>query len=95
MQDKPTDLHASFGVHPLKLMSAEQFAALGRESVVFARSVDSETLVRLVPSAEFDEDNGPFILVLSADGTPILVTDSEDSLSAWLEEQPVVLARVH
>jgi hypothetical protein len=93
--DKPENTHARFGVHPLKLMSAAQFAALGLETVVFTRRIDGDALSKLVPDARINVEDGPFILVLSADGKPILVTDSEDSLDAWLEDQPVVVARVH
>ncbi len=99
MHDKPTDkpvnIGAPPGAHPLKLMSAEQFAALGLETVVFARQVDGDALARLVPEAQVEDMGEHFILVMSADGRPILVTDSEDSLQSWLEEQPVVLVTVH
>ena len=99
MQDRPTDkpenMRARFGVHPLKLMSAEQFAALGLESVVFIRQIDGDMLLQLLPDARIDTEEGPFLLVLSADGKPILVTDSEESLETWLEGQPVIVAQVH
>ena len=99
MHDKPTDKLTTDrtrpGLHPLRMLSAEQFAALGLESVVFSRTVDTQTLVRLVPDADVAEMAGPFILVMSADGKPILVTDSPESLDDWLDDQPVVLARVH
>lgn len=93
--DKPENVRAPLGVHPLKLMSAEQFAALGLESVVFSRLIDGAALQNLLPDAHINVEEGPFILVLSADGKPILVTDSEDSLQTWLEDQPVILAQVH
>jgi len=99
MQDKPThkpeNAGTVFGANPLRYLSAEQFAALGLESVVFSRLIDGAALVRLLPDANIDGEGGPFILVMSADGRPILVTDSQDSLEAWLEDQPVSLAEVH
>lgn len=100
MQDRPDHKPASArapydGAHPLKFISAEQFAALGVESVVFKRHIDGDDLIRLLPDAGLDPAEGPFILVLSADGRPVLVTDSMDSLEAWLEDQPVSLASVH
>lgn len=99
MHDKPahkfTEANPPRGLHPLKVMSAEQFAALGLESVVFSRTVDTGTLARLVPEAQIEDETGEFILVMSADGRPVLVTDSAESLEAWLDEQPVVMAPVH
>jgi hypothetical protein len=97
MQDRSADKStaSALDTHMLKLMSPEQFAALGVESMVFTRWIDGTTLVRLLPDARIGIDDGPFILVMSADGNPVLVTDNEDSLEAWLEEQPVVLATVH
>ncbi len=99
MHDKPThkftEDNPQRGLHPLKVMSAEQFAALGLESVVFSRTVDTGTLARLVPEARIEDETGEFILVMSADGRPVLVTDSAESLEGWLEEQPVVMALVH
>ena len=98
MQDKPTFKSGPTdfsGMHPLKLISAEQFAALGVESVVFVREIDGEDLLAMMPQANLQAEAGPFLLVMSADGRPVLVTDSEDSLEAWLEDQPVVLAPVH
>ena len=100
MQDRPDHKPASArapyqDAHPLKFISAEQFAALGTGSVVFKRHIAGDALKRLLPDAAVDPDEGPFILVLSADGKPMLVTDSMDSLEAWLEDQPVSLASVH
>ena len=99
MQDrpdhKPANTRVDYGVNPLKLISAEQFAALGVESVVFKRVMDGDALLELLPEANFDATEGPFILVMSADGRPVLVTDSMDSLESWLEDQPVSLASVH
>jgi len=99
MHDKPThkftEENPQHGLHPLKVMSAEQFASLGLESVVFSRTVDTSTLARLVPEARIEDEAGEFILVMSADGRPVLVTDSAESLEGWLEEQPVVMALVH
>ncbi|MBU1175766.1 MAG: DUF1150 domain-containing protein [Alphaproteobacteria bacterium] len=100
MQDRPTHkpatgARAPVGVNPLKFISREQFAALGVESVVFMRKIDGASLAEMLPQANLDVSEGPFILVLSADGRPVLVTDTRDSLDAWLEEQPVALASVH
>lgn len=92
---KPADADRPVGAHPLKSISPEQFAALGVESVVFMREIDGEALVRIVPEADVNVADGPFLLVMSADGRPVLVTDSHDSLEAWLDEQPVMLASVH
>lgn len=99
MHDKPT--HRSTGdtnlppVNPLKLLSPAEFAALGVHSVVFARAIDASDLSDLLPQAEVHPDAGALILLMSADGTPIMVTDSRDALDDWLQEQPVSLAAVH
>ena len=99
MHDKPThnpeNPSTPVGGQALRFLSAEQFAALGLETVVFSRRIDGQALIRFLPQARVSAEDGPFILVLSADGNPILVTDSEESLEAWLEEQPVSLVTLH
>lgn len=102
MHDKPTHkpVHTLTAkiippVNPLKLLSPEQFAALGVHSVVVAREIEAENLASFLPQAQISADAGPLLLLMSADGTPIMVTDSSEALDEWLEERPVQLATVH
>jgi len=73
-------------LHPLKSLTPAQFAALGGSAVVFVRSIGGEALSRMVKSVEID-DHGSYQLVVSADGSPLFVTDSEDSVTDWLADK--------
>lgn len=82
-------------IHPLKSLSEAEFAALGAHSVVYAREIDAAELSKILPGNDIDPDAGTLELLMSADGTPVLVTDSQDALFAWLDDKPVELATVH
>jgi len=81
-------------VNPLKSLTPAQFAALGGSAVVFVRTIDGEALSRVVGSLEIDE-NEAYQLVMSADGSPLFVTDSEDSVSEWLADRNYGLVMLH
>lgn len=81
--------------NPLKHLSAEEFAALGGQSIVFAHQIDAADLLQMLPETEIDPEAGALQLLMSADGTPILVTDSKDALDAWIEDKPVQEVLVH
>lgn len=82
-------------VHPLKTLSRAEFAALGAHSVVYARQIDAADLRTMLPQTDVDPEAGALQLVMSADGTPVLITDSPEAIDVWLSDQPVELATVH
>lgn len=103
MHDKPQDKsHNKLDnatpeavVNPLKSISAAEFAALGADNVAFVRPISGTELVELVPQAEIEPEDAMVHLLMSGDGTPLLVTDSLDAVDDWLEDKPVSLVSLH
>ncbi|QQR36352.1 DUF1150 family protein [Devosia oryziradicis] len=80
--------------HPLKDLTRAQFAALGGDAVVYVRPVRGAILSLMIHDAEFDAATD-YQLVMSADGTPLLVTDTEDAVIEWLGDKNLGLATLH
>lgn len=81
-------------LHPLKALTRAQFAALGGDAVAYVRPVMGEVLSAMITDAEF-EDEVVYQLVMSADGTPLLVTDTADAVAEWLGNKNLGLATLH
>ncbi|MCZ4347726.1 DUF1150 family protein [Devosia sp. J2-20] len=81
-------------IHPLKDLTRAQFAALGGDAVAYLRPVTGAVLGTLITDAEF-EASAEYQLLMSADGTPLLVTDTADAVSEWLGETNLGLATLH
>ena len=95
MYEKRNDLAATTPViHPLKLLTRAQFAALGGDAVAYMRPVSGAELGTMISDAVFDAE-AEYQLLMGADGTPLLVTDTTDSVSDWLGENNLGLATLH
>lgn len=81
-------------VHPLKSLTKAQFAALGGDAVAFIRALDGSSLSQLVNDPRF-EHGVEYQLVMSADGTPLMIADTEEAVLDWLGEQTLGLATLH
>jgi hypothetical protein len=81
-------------LHPLKTLTPAQFMALGGNAVAFVRSIKGSDLSNLI-SRDLFEDNDDYHLVMSADGTPLMVADTSDALADWLGEQNFGLVSLH
>lgn len=81
-------------LHPLKSLTAAEFAALGGNAVAFVRAIKGAELDILVEDVDF-EPQETYQLVMSADGTPLLVADSQDAVVDWLEGKDLGLVSVH
>ena len=81
-------------IHPLKLLTRDQFAALGGDAVAYIKSVSGTVLTGMISDAQFDAAV-QYQLVMSADGTPLMVSDSEDAVNDWLGDQNLGLATLH
>ena len=81
-------------IHPLKSLTRAQFAALGGDAVAYMRPVSGAVLSTMIQDAEFDAAT-EYQLVMSADGTPLLVTDTEDAVIDWLGDKNLGLATLH
>ncbi|KFC68742.1 putative small protein [Devosia sp. LC5] len=95
MYEKRNDAPATDApVHPLRGLTPAQFMALGGDAVVYVRPVSGQTLSTMIQDAQFDEDE-LYQLVMSANGTPLLVTDTADAVADWLGDKNLGLATVH
>jgi hypothetical protein len=81
-------------IHPLKSLTRAQFAALGGDAVAYMRPVSGEILSTMIHDAEFDAAT-EYQLLMSADGTPLLVADTEDAVADWLGDKDLGLATLH
>lgn len=81
-------------IHPLKSLTRAQFAALGGDAVAYVRPVSGAILSTMIQDSEFDAAT-EYQLVMSADGTPLLVTDTEDAVIDWLGDKNLGLATLH
>lgn len=80
--------------HPLRSLTSAQFAALGGDAVAYLRPIGGEALSSLISDAQFDAHE-TYQLLMAADGTPLLVTDTEDAVSDWLGDKNLGLATLH
>jgi hypothetical protein len=78
----------------LRNLTAEQFMALGGNAVVYVKHVSGSDMGPILPGAEFDE-NSEFHIVVSADGQPLMVGDSEDAVSDWLADKNFGIVTLH
>ncbi|MGB3335648.1 MAG: DUF1150 family protein [Devosia sp.] len=81
-------------IHPLKSLTRAQFAALGGDAVAYVKPVSGAILSTMIHDAEF-EATTEYHLLMSADGTPLLVTDTEDAVVDWLGDKNLGLATLH
>ena len=81
-------------IHPLKSLTTAQFAALGGDAVAYVKPVSGAILSTMIHDAEFDAGT-EYHLLMSADGTPLLVTDTEDALLDWIGDKNLGLATLH
>lgn len=81
-------------IHPLKSLTRAQFAALGGDAVAYVRPVSGAVLSAMITDTQFDPLM-QYQLVMSADGTPLLVTDTADAVADWLGDKNLGLATLH
>jgi hypothetical protein len=81
-------------IHPLKSLTEAQFAALGGDAVAYMRPVSGAILSTMIQDTPFDDETD-YQLVMSADGTPLLVTDTEEAVLDWLGDKNLGLATLH
>jgi hypothetical protein len=74
------------------LLTPEQFAHLGDGSIAYVRTMRSEEFSKLFPQAPAIEPGLTVFALLSADGTPIVLTDSKESAlaNAWQNQLQTV-----
>jgi hypothetical protein len=85
--DRPSD-------HPLKNLTPAQFMALGGNAVVYLRHIGGDRLGQLLPDLEAEADE-EYHIAVGADGSPLMVADTEEALAEWLQSRNLGVVTVH
>ena len=94
MQDRPVPAALD---NPLRHLTPAQFMALGGNAVVYIRPIRGAKLSEMMEEdALADEDeNEEFQVVVSADGSPLLVADSTEAVEEWLADKNFGIVALH
>jgi hypothetical protein len=79
---------------PLKNLTPAEFKAYGDTLMVYIRTATGAELSKFISDADFNPDE-VYQLVVSADGSPLLVTDGPGAISEWLSDKYFVIASLH
>ncbi|MBU3889962.1 MULTISPECIES: DUF1150 family protein [Methylosinus] len=76
----------------IPLLTPEQFAHLGDGAIAYVRTMRSEDVKRLYPQAPAIEPGLTLFALLGADGTPIVLADTEEGAlaNAWQQQLQTV-----
>ena len=80
--------------NPLRHLSAAQFMALGGNAVVYVKPISGGELSKMMGQPDLAEDD-EFHLVVSADGSPLLIADSHESAAEWLSDKNYGIVTLH
>jgi len=80
--------------NPLRDLTPAQFMALGGNAVVYVRAIKGEQLAQLMKEPQFDVDEN-FHLVVSADGSPLMIADTEEAVAEWLSDKNYGIVALH
>ena len=80
--------------NPLRHLTPAQFMALGGNAVVYVKHVKGNNLGKILPNSDFSDDDD-FHIVVSADGSPLMIGDSEEAVVEWLQNQPYGVVTLH
>ncbi len=92
MQDRPEQ---TFVDNPLRHLTPAQFMALGGNAVVYVRSIKGTKLSEMMSEEAFEDVGEDFQMVVSADGSPLLVADSEEAVEEWLADKNFGIVALH
>lgn len=94
MQDRPEQTNFD---NPLRHLTPAQFMALGGNAVVYVRSIKGAKLTEMMDDSDVEEgeENEEFQLVVSADGSPLLVADSQEAVEEWLMDKNYGIVALH
>ena len=91
MQDRPEE---TIFDNPLRHLTDAQFMALGGNAVVYVRAISGDKLSEFMDEIDGDADE-EFHLVVSADGSPLLVADSQEAVAEWLMDKNLGIVALH
>jgi len=95
MQDRPEQ--TSFD-NPLRHLTPAEFMALGGNAVVYVKSIKGARLSEMMSEIEDggeDDAEMDYQIVVSADGQPLLVADSEEAVADWLSDKNFGIVALH
>ena len=98
MQDRPENPEAeavNHAGHPLKDLTPAQFMALGGNAVVYVRPIKGAALAGMMIDGDDLEPDIEFQLVVSADGSPLMVGDTAEAVADWLSERNYGVVSLH
>jgi len=91
MQERPEEQQ---NYNPLRHLTPAQFMALGGNAVVYVKPIRGDKLAQLMAEPDFESDE-EFQLVVSADGSPLLVADSPEAVAEWLSDKDFGVVALH
>lgn len=98
MHDRPTNRSGAEGVeasiNPLKTLTAAQFMALGGNAVVYVRTMTGAEISTLIEEVDFEAED-VLHMVISGDGSPLLVADTEEAVTDWLSDKNLGIVALH
>lgn len=68
--------------------------ALGGDAVVYVKQVKGDSLGSILPDGDFAA-NEDFHVVVSADGSPLMIGDSQEAVVEWLQGQTLGVVTLH
>ena len=80
--------------NPLRDLTPAQFMALGGNAVVYVKPIKGDQLAELMKEPQFDVDED-FHLVVSADGSPLMVGDTHEAVAEWLSDKNYGIVALH
>jgi hypothetical protein len=83
--------------NPLRHLTEAQFMALGGSAVVYIRPIKGKKLSEMMEEGDIEneDEEEEFQLVVSADGQPLLVADSEEAVEDWLSDKNYGIVALH
>jgi hypothetical protein len=68
--------------------------ALGGNAVVYVRQIPGVQLAQMMGQPDLADD-AQFHIVVSADGSPLLIADSEEAAADWLSDKNYGIVTLH
>jgi len=97
MHDRPENPAAQTlsAANPLRHLTAAQFMALGGNAVVYVRPIKGAALAAMMEEGDDVAADDEFQLVVAADGSPLMVGDTEEAVADWLAERNYGVVSLH
>ena len=91
MQERPDETQFD---NPLRHLTPAQFMALGGNAVVYVKPMAGWALANMMGQPDLADD-AEFHLVVSADGSPLLIADSAETAAEWLSDKNYGIVTLH